>query len=264
MTVNPLQILADIKKTVKQIIQIKAKAIEGDYYQNLNIWDSKFGGLPYIPKGMQYPTNDRGEPLYLLAQINFFDAPILYPFPKTGLLQFYIDTDEHNGRKYKDYDDRSGFKILHIPHPDSFDNQTDLSFVKDFLEKKADQDYLPITKTHRLSFDLSYEAMPSDYPVFEQTFEQYVGLKIDNEHFHHLYDDLMEMHLTDFQIGGYARPFYSWPEAVEGKENDYELLLRIKSTFDNNICFGNGEVVNFIIHKEDLKNLDFSKVIYFM
>jgi uncharacterized protein YwqG len=37
----------------------------------LNWWQSKFCGLPYLPKSVEYPLNPDGEPLFLLAQINF-------------------------------------------------------------------------------------------------------------------------------------------------------------------------------------------------
>lgn len=268
---NPIKILQDISRTIKDIIEIKAQAIAGDYYDNLNVWDSKFGGLPYIPKNIEYPTNKKGQPLYLLAQLNLDDVPRNSLLPKIGLLQFYIDTDDYNGRNYYDCNDKSGFKILYIPYPGNFDHQSDLSFVKDFMEQEARQDFLPIIKAHKLTFYNSHQAMPSYHPIFEKTYAQYLDLKNDDEDFYSSYSDLMERDAgdADYQIGGYANCFYSWPSTIEGQEDDYELLLKIhdrRSNYspDREISFGNGGVVNFIIHKNDLKNLDFSKVFYFM
>lgn len=39
-----------IESTIKPFIEIKAKAAD-----NLRLWQSKFGGLPYFPKDHQYP-----------------------------------------------------------------------------------------------------------------------------------------------------------------------------------------------------------------
>jgi uncharacterized protein YwqG len=64
---------------------------------SLTWWSSKFPGeqisradLPYLPKGMSYPQTPEGEYLHLLAQINFAEVPSLEPFPKQGILQFFI------------------------------------------------------------------------------------------------------------------------------------------------------------------------------
>ena len=49
---------------------------------------SKFGGRPYLPAGESAPTNEKGEPLGMIAQINCADLPENDIYPATGLLQF--------------------------------------------------------------------------------------------------------------------------------------------------------------------------------
>ena len=61
------------------------------------LWKSKFGGLPYLPKSFSYPKSSNGTHLHLLAQINFAEVPHLEPFPRQGILQFYIGGDELYG-----------------------------------------------------------------------------------------------------------------------------------------------------------------------
>ena len=51
---------------------------------------SKFGGLPYLPKNFAYPTDKKGNPLKLLAQLNFAELPLLADFPTSGILQFFV------------------------------------------------------------------------------------------------------------------------------------------------------------------------------
>ena len=56
--------------------------------------DSKFGGIFYLPQEESIPTCPEGEPMQFLAQINFSKMLQIDGFPKKGLLQFFLDTDE--------------------------------------------------------------------------------------------------------------------------------------------------------------------------
>ena len=58
---------------------------------NLTLSQSKIGGLPYLPPDAEYPRNSYGQPLTLLAQINFAEMPPLPDFPTSGILQWFID-----------------------------------------------------------------------------------------------------------------------------------------------------------------------------
>ena len=55
---------------------------------------SKFGGRPYLPAGESAPTNEKGEPLGMIAQINCADLPENDLFPTTGMLQFWINPND--------------------------------------------------------------------------------------------------------------------------------------------------------------------------
>ncbi|NES71082.1 MAG: DUF1963 domain-containing protein [Okeania sp. SIO2D1] len=78
-------------------------------------WESKFGGLPYLPRTIDYPTNKKGEYLKLLAQLNFSEMPLLENFPTQGILQFYIDgNDPSHGLDIYAPTNQDGFKILYF------------------------------------------------------------------------------------------------------------------------------------------------------
>lgn len=63
--------------------------------EKTEVYDSKFGGEPYYPKeGIPYPTSKDGQPLKLLAQINFAQLPANTIYPENGLLQFYINPQD--------------------------------------------------------------------------------------------------------------------------------------------------------------------------
>ena len=51
---------------------------------------SKFGGFPYWTKSEDFPRDEDGKPLYLLAQINFAEVPLLPDYPARGLLQIFV------------------------------------------------------------------------------------------------------------------------------------------------------------------------------
>ncbi|STZ09024.1 Domain of uncharacterised function (DUF1963) [Moraxella caprae] len=61
------------------------------------LFQSKVGGKPYLPIGMEYPKNRKtGNPLTLLAQINFAEMPPLPDYPTKGILQFFVDRDDED------------------------------------------------------------------------------------------------------------------------------------------------------------------------
>ena len=83
--------------------------------------DSKFGGVYYLPKESQIPTCPEGEPMQFLAQINFSQMSTLEGFPKTGLLQFFIDTDEERFEEKIDDPDLTHelCVVRYYPSPDA-------------------------------------------------------------------------------------------------------------------------------------------------
>ena len=57
----------------------------------LSVTSSKFGGVPYLPEGVDVPTNAHGDPLGMIAQINCAELPDNDIYPKTGIVQFWMN-----------------------------------------------------------------------------------------------------------------------------------------------------------------------------
>ena len=74
----------------KQAIRLKVSRPDAPLPQTA----SKFGGRPYLPAGESAPTNEKGEPLGMIAQINCADLPENDIYPATGMLQFWIDPND--------------------------------------------------------------------------------------------------------------------------------------------------------------------------
>ncbi len=64
--------------------------------QTFGVADSHLGGTPYVPHHGQIPTDIKGSQLWLCAQINFAQMPLMEGFPETGLLQIFLE-DWHFG-----------------------------------------------------------------------------------------------------------------------------------------------------------------------
>lgn len=68
-----------LEKTIKPYIKITTKKEKVELYQ------SKFGGNPYLPKNFEHPKDTKGNPMILLAQLNFEEIPQFENMPQKVL-----------------------------------------------------------------------------------------------------------------------------------------------------------------------------------
>ena len=255
--------LQDIKEkilaTQKSFIKISLKPAQDENYRA-----SKVGGKPYLPIDHEYPLDQNGKPMEFLAQINFDEIEdVLEDYPKTGLLQFFIALDEWDWGLNFDNPLESYIKVIYH-ETTTKDIQTEF----DFLDKPREDGESPIGKDeHRMVFSYAKEVLPwSDYRyanVEENIYKPYIEFDKLNkdraEELENMYCDTFES--TGHKIGGYAHFTQTDPRVYENK--DYtELLLQIDSDDSADICWGDVGVANFFIRKEDLKNRDFSNILY--
>jgi len=88
---------------------------------------SKFGGRPYLPAGEVPPTNEKGEPLGMIAQINCADLPENDIYPATGMLQFWINPNDEKclwGYDYENPLSQKNHRVVYYetlgePNPDA-------------------------------------------------------------------------------------------------------------------------------------------------
>ena len=73
------------KEALLDVIKIELTA-----NPTVGITQSKVGGHFYSPKSACIPTNDKGEQLMFLAQINCEELPENAIYPKKGIVQFWI------------------------------------------------------------------------------------------------------------------------------------------------------------------------------
>ena len=126
----------DIEKQAKHVIDLlnqegaRKKAIALKPFvpaEPLPQTASKFGGRPYLPAGELPPTNEKGEPLGMIAQINCADLPENDLYPATGLLQFWMDPNDEEclwGYDYENPLSQKNHRVVYYetlgePNPDA-------------------------------------------------------------------------------------------------------------------------------------------------
>lgn len=237
--------------------------IQATVAQDLPLTASKFIGKPYLPVGESYPLASDGTPMMLLAQINFAELPPLEDYPTEGILQFYIHpySDAYGvdfGEHYPaNTIEQKGFRVIFHEKVEANQAQT---VLPTFDTKKISS---PIFQEHSLQFALKEEYVPSTDWRFEQYFGQEFFVFSNNNGTDKLWDDYCDNYNSSgHKIGGYAC-FTQWDIRSKDLFSDYELLLQIDTDATGElICWGDSGVGNFFIRREDLRNRDFSKVLY--
>lgn len=236
--------------------------IQATVAQDLPLTASKFIGKPYLPVGESYPLASDGTPLMLLAQINFAELPPLDDYPTEGILQFYVhpysDTYgvDFSGNYPENTIEQKDFRVVFHEKVQASQAQTALPTFD------AERIISPVFQEHALQFSVGEEYVPSTDWRFEQYFGQEYFVFSNNQGTEELWRDYNDHYNSSgHKIGGYAC-FTQWDIRSKDLFSDYELLLQIDSTEADEICWGDVGVGNFFIRREDLRNRDFSKVLY--
>ena len=229
---------AEIEKAKMQCVKISTTVCR---LEHLTPAQSSFMGKPWLPADAVYPKDKKGQPMLLLAQINFADVPKLPDFPEKGILQFFISPTEWT--EMKDY------QILFWADPSvKTALMTDFSFITDELLENS-----PISKPHELCFDL-IESYGSAQDVRTQAILPMIGSEDLTDEQDNVLHEIFNG--TGHKLGGYAYFTQDDPRYKEPLKDDV-LLLQIDS--DKFITFGDSGVAHFFIPKQALMDKDFSK-----
>lgn len=246
MSTIDFSILRKIKETEKLSYRIRSYP-----FKPSRPWKSKIGGMPFLPIEYDYPKDNDGAPLHLLAQINFSDIPTLSPFPRHGILQFYFKDDDCFGNNGSNTE-QDDFRLIYIPEFEAGMKVHNLDNLP--LPEEA-----PFDPREEFALGFSFERMPlteSDFR-FERDFMSLFEDYKDMGEFRDAYSVIScgQSH----RMGGY--PFCVQGDPREGKAEDLDtLLLQLNS--EDGISFGDGGSAQFFISEEALKNCDFSRVMY--
>lgn len=211
-----------------------------------SIFESKIGGMGYIPHDKNFPTDRYGNQLRLLAQIEC-DKIQLDGFMKTGLLQFWILGDDVLGMDEWGTTNQDGFRIIYYPEIDK--SVTKEEIEEKFVKNEYDDDegeFFPVFRECGMSFE-KYE---NKYVIIDGTEE------ISDEDYNQL---------IGHKVGGY--PYFTQNDPRDEKQCEYYDFLLFQLDTDSIdkedvVMWGDSGIGNFFINSEKLKNCDFSDVLY--
>ena len=139
--------------------------------------------------------------------------------------------------------------------------------VFETYDSESNDGYFPVMGSFRPTFKFENDGMTFDDYRFDETFEKiskgHSGM-ISGEDYSD--DDFMfELSREEHKMGGY--PCFIQCDPREGEEDlqRYDtLLFQLASDYLENekVMFGDGGVCNFFIPSENLKNKDFSDILY--
>ena len=285
LTEEELRFNEDIKKVVLDILEKNKKpmikiSLSDD---KPNLFQSKFGGVPYLPKDMEVPKNKENEQFTLLAQINIEELPKnnIYPMEE-GMLQFWILNDDVLGL---DYDTHlgDGFKVVYYKEIDK--GVTEEEVLEKYNPYKDEDSYFPIEGEFSLNFKLTdgyfsdsnddlREIVNREMKKFhienKQKYKEILKVYDDKEYLSYwdiwdILEEDKEIGKKLFEAGHKIGGFPNFTQSDIREVGDYEiLLLQIDSegTEKNEIIWGDCGIANFFIREKDLKELNFDKVIY--
>lgn len=238
----------------------------------LTVFDTKLGGIPYLPKNATYPVGTgkyANRPLRLLAQLNFAQLPHINNFPTEGILQFFCSSDNDDAMYGLDLESetacqQNGFRVIYYPNiitdeslltPENEMPQIEGEQVFPFDEQFA----LQAEKTIATASHTDFRAEATILKAIEAT----TGKKYNS--LYELTDEQHDLVCNTFKsegilINGYPHFTQDDPRYNEAYAKHTICLLQIDS--DDDIMWGDMGVANFFIEPEKLKKLDFSNVLY--
>lgn len=229
------------------------------------LFDSKVGGIGYVPHDAQIPQDSKGKQLRLLAQVDCTKI-MLEDFPHEGLLQFWILNDDVYGLNFDDNTKQDTFRVLYYRRIDKGVTEEEIH-AKMQSDTSEDDTYFPVFGTYGLQFYAETDTISACDCRFERRITNLVQ-KYYPEEAEDLLDDPTDFEDEDkngfgHKIGGYPG-FTQWDPRSEDDSHNV-LLFQLDSDFGNGedkIMWGDAGICNFFINREKLKCCDFSDVIY--
>ena len=267
----------------KQAIRLKVSSPDAPLPQTA----SKFGGRPYLPAGESAPTNEKGEPLGMIAQINCADLPENDIYPATGMLQFWIDPNDEKclwGYDYKNPLSQKNHRVVYYetldePNPDA--PFPTVNWDKyDWPLGPEGEDVSEATTEYALAFETWEQSfLDGGLEIYDQFAdawdEMYPDQKLpenpnarDNASYNLL--EPFESEERDYSyIGGYPSFAQGDPRDEFEELRDHTVnLLTIESEWGEDaeegvyVMWGDAGAANWLITPEALAARDFSQVVF--
>ncbi len=227
---------------------------------HIDIGVSKFGGLPDLPKNINWPKDNNGNYLDFLAQINLheiYKTHNIPDLPKSGILYFFYVYDQ-NALMATSTENK--FKILYVNNTETISQTTkpnerlsnftscSLSSYKSVSLPDTESDIICqlLNKKEQFIYSLiTYPEVNHKLLGYSNNIQSEMGLDC-------------ELMVKDIVFSTYKT--YSKTEQLKIQHNalDWVLLLQIDSDCNTNMMWGDTGRLYFWIKKQDLKKHNFN------
>ena len=252
---------------------------------------SKFGGRPYLPAGESAPTNEKGEPLGMIAQINCADLPENDIYPATGMLQFWINPNDEECMWGYDYENPLSQKNHRVVYYETLDEPNpDVQFPVPFPTidwgdygwplGPEGKDVSEATTEYALAFETWEQGfLDGGFEIYDQFAdawdEMYPDQKLPEEPnargdaSYNLLEPFESEERDYSHIGGYPSFVQEDPrDEFEELRGHTVNLLTIESEWGEDaeegvyVMWGDAGAANWLITPEALAARDFSQVVF--
>ncbi len=228
---------------------------------------SKVLGIPYWEANHPYPLGPRKQPLCFLAQINFSEMHDLSPiFPKTGLLQFFI-CSENWGLDYDKPYLSNRYFVKYWEDPQLY------KYVSTYNNLSWEAPAVDALKINFGDFELDYCGGSDEY-YFDKIYGDFLGNNIETDNMDYALSEIL-FDLYDnsgSKVGGYAYFTQSDPRIDNPEHNEllgllpdadpeWVLLFQMDSDHDD-LMWGDSGVANWFITKQDLQERRFDRILF--
>lgn len=253
----------------------RAVAVVGEECEDaeIEVGESKLGGLPDLPEGVEWPRRD-GRPLAFLAQLSMADVPRAEgepALPRRGLLSIFYDVQEQPWGF--DPKDRGGAVVMHWPEPRGLARAEAPKGTYDTMNEEYDRPFA----ARRVRYEVVTTYPELGESVFEMEdgeevmdlYDETVNAGQGEESPHHqllghplVVQNPMEEECQLVTNGLYLGDELS-PEDEKRAEGlregakDWTLLLQLDS--DEHWMWGDMGLLYFWIRRQDLEAGEFSK-----
>ncbi len=270
--------------SVEQVIdEIKARTKMTAYSLVINkdkkpdIFDSKFGGVPYWDLNKEYPVDNAGNMLVLLAQINLDNLDVDDRLPGKGMLQFFIGAEDLFGMDFDNQDNQNKFRVVYHEKIDYTVVKEQILGINPPVSSDFEEGYeTPVFKESAVEIIKKEVAMgEGDYrsdKIFRDILREKFNYEIGNQSLFNVFSD-EEYDIINNAISNEGHWLLGYPYFTQSDPREYNkeyayydtLLFQMDSDYIDDeyyTIWGDCGVGNFFINSEDLKKCDFSRVLY--
>lgn len=268
----------DIKETIDKIYkQLPTK--ESIYFDieyssdnnndKLSIYDNKMGGLPYFPKNLEYPKDTNGNPMLLLVQFNFNTFDNIKDFPNIGILQVFIGLNDMYGYNYDNPTKQSDFRVYYHKNIENPMTKEELIKIIPTIENfdLPNMDIyklIPNTKTNMPITPHDYRFDDYFLDIYGNIVNNTIKSKYDVDD--NIINELYHRVPRGIWLGGYP-VFAQYDIREKSIYTKYDTSLItfdsvVNKQYNIEIMWGDCGTGTFFINNNDLKNQDFSNILY--